>query len=66
MKPLEVARINLKEFSNVKFHNSSVDEIPVPDNSLDFAYSLGVLHHVPDTKDAIKSIYKKLKPGALK
>ena len=27
--------------------------IPVKNNSLDFAYSLGVLHHVSNTKNAI-------------
>jgi SAM-dependent methyltransferase len=31
---------------------------------LDFAYSLGVLHHVPDTAAALRSIGRKLKPGA--
>ena len=31
---------------------------------MDFAYSLGVLHHVPDTALAIKSLAKLLKPGA--
>lgn len=32
--------------------------------SLDFAFSLGVLHHVPDTQQAICSIAEKLKPSA--
>ena len=32
--------------------------------SLDFAFSLGVLHHVPDTGAAIRAIADKLKPGA--
>ena len=34
------------------------------DDALDFAYSLGVLHHVPDTAQAIRDIGAKLKPGA--
>jgi SAM-dependent methyltransferase len=34
------------------------------DASLDFAYSLGVLHHMPDTQGAIRAIARKLKPGA--
>lgn len=37
---------------------------PLPDGSLDFAFSLGVLHHVPDTRAAISEISTKLKPGA--
>ena len=61
---LAVARQNLANVGNVKFHHASVSSIPLPDESLDFAYSLGVLHHLPDTFDAIKHIATKLKPGA--
>ena len=31
---------------------------------MDFGYSLGVLHHVPDTANAIASCARLLKPGA--
>lgn len=61
---LDVARANLAAQGNVTFHFASVGEIPLADNSLDFAYSLGVLHHVPDTVGAIRHIRSKLKPGA--
>jgi SAM-dependent methyltransferase len=61
---LAVARQNLASIPNTSFHLASVDNIPVPDNSLDFAFSLGVLHHVPDTQQAIRSIAAKLKIGA--
>ncbi len=61
---IEVARRNLAGESNVRFHRAAVDALPFADGSLDFAYSLGVLHHVPDTAAAIASIARKLKPGA--
>jgi ubiquinone/menaquinone biosynthesis C-methylase UbiE len=61
---LGVARQNLSFADNVSFHANSVAEIPLPPDSLDFAYSLGVLHHVPDTQAAIEAIAGKLKPGA--
>ena len=61
---LDVARHNLSGIDNVKFAQASVDDLPFPDNSLDFAYSLGVLHHVPNTAAAIRSIAAKLKPQA--
>lgn len=61
---LSVARQNLADAANVSFHLASVDNIPVDDNSLDFAFSLGVLHHVPDTSAAIRAIAAKLKVGA--
>lgn len=61
---LAVAKENLASASNVRFHLASVSDIPLADGSLDFAYSLGVLHHVPDTARAIGDIAKKLKTGA--
>ena len=61
---LGVAKLNLSNFLNTSFHESSVDSLPFAESSLDFVYSLGVLHHVPDTAAAIKSIARVLKPGA--
>jgi ubiquinone/menaquinone biosynthesis C-methylase UbiE len=61
---LEVAKANLAGQANVAFHYASVSDIPLADRSLDFAYSLGVLHHVPDTAGAIRHICSKLKPDA--
>jgi ubiquinone/menaquinone biosynthesis C-methylase UbiE len=63
-KALNIARRNLGCFSNVEYHVASADSIPLPDSSLDFAYSLGVLMCVPDTGGAVKAIAKKLKRGA--
>ena len=61
---LSVAKNNLVALTNTTFHNFSVDELPFEKDGLDFAYALGVLHHVPDTQKAIKSIASILKPGA--
>ena len=61
---LEVARRNLAALSNVQVIEASVDSLPVEDASQDFIYSLGVLHHVPDTTAAVRSVAAKLKPGA--
>ena len=61
---LAVAKHNLAKADNVTFHLASVGRIPLQDGSLDFAFSLGVLHHVPDTAAAIRAIATKLKPGA--
>lgn len=61
---LATARDNLAAATNVTFHFASVSDIPLPDDSLDFAYSLGVLHHVPDTVSALRHIRSKLKPNA--
>jgi len=61
---LEVAQRNLAAQSNCRFHEASVDAIPLPPRSLDFCYSVGVLHHVPDTLAGIAACVRLLKPGA--
>lgn len=61
---LEVAKASLPLSANVSFHLASVDDSPLPPNSQDFGYSLGVLHHVPDTAGAIRACVAMLKPGA--
>ena len=61
---LEIAKRNLAKNHNCEFHSASVDCIPIADGSMDFGYSLGVLHHVPDTQAAIAKCVSKLKSGA--
>ncbi len=61
---LDVAKRNLAQLENCKFHHASVDAIRLEDNTVDFGYSLGVLHHVPNTLEGIKACVAKLKPGA--
>ena len=61
---LDVAKATLNGVDNVSFYQASVDDRPLPPNSQDFGYSLGVLHHVPDTAGAIRSCVAMLKPGA--
>lgn len=61
---LAVARTNLSRDGNVEFHLADVGTMPLQPRSLDFAYSLGVLHHVPDTAAAIRACVTLLKPGA--
>jgi SAM-dependent methyltransferase len=61
---LAVAKQNLKSTQNVSFYLNGVGNIPLSPRSLDFAFSLGVLHHVPDPQAAIQAIADKLKPNA--
>ncbi|MDO8732883.1 MAG: class I SAM-dependent methyltransferase [Actinomycetota bacterium] len=60
----KVAEQNLAHLHNCTVVVASVDSLPVAAGSMDFAYSLGVLHHVPDTQAAIRSCAETLKPGA--
>jgi len=61
---IKVARNNLQHLANCSFHQATVADMPFPDNSMDFGYSLGVLHHIPNTQQGINDCVRKLKQGA--
>ncbi len=61
---LKVAKRRLAEMPSARFHLAGVDAIPLRDDSQDFGYSLGVLHHIPDTEAAMLACVRKLKLGA--
>ena len=62
LEALEVAKRNVPA-PNVSFVECSPETLPFPDGHFDFIFSLGVLHHLPDTEAAIKSLACKLDPG---
>lgn len=53
----------LKDVKNIRITQAGVDTIPFADGSFDMVMSIGVLHHVPNTADAIKQCAKKVKQG---
>jgi SAM-dependent methyltransferase len=53
----------LKKHSNVRVSRAAIDGLPFTDNSFDLVYSLGVLHHIPDTCGAMEKCVAKVKPG---
>ncbi len=61
---LAVSKRNLEQFSNVEFHQASAGDLPFESRSMDFGYSLGVLHHLPDTHAALAECARVLKPQA--
>lgn len=61
---LAVAQRKLAHLPNVNFVNASVSDQALPPESQDFGYSLGVLHHVPETTSALRDCVRLLKPGA--
>ena len=63
-KALSVAQRNLSNFNNCFFECKSINEFSVLDESMDFGYCLGVLHHLPNTLSALSHCVSKLKKGA--
>ena len=61
---LAVAKRNLSGNDNCEFALAGADNIPLENDSCDFGYSLGVLHHIPDTEAGMRNCVAKLKPGA--
>jgi len=61
---LDVARETLAGQTNVEFRREDLSSLGLTDGSCDFGYCLGVLHHIPDTEDALATCVAKLKPGA--
>src|SRR5215510_12259383 len=61
---IAVARRSLDGMANVSFHHVPLEAMPMPDASMDFGYSLGVLHHLPDPAAGLTDCVRKLRPGA--
>jgi SAM-dependent methyltransferase len=61
---LGVARRNLEGIANVRFYHAPASAAPLAPGTQDFGYSLGVLHHIPDTAAALAACVALLKPGA--
>lgn len=53
----------LEGVENVRITKASVETIPFDDETFDFAMSIGVLHHIPDTQKAMQDCVKKVKKG---
>jgi SAM-dependent methyltransferase len=61
---LRVAQASAAGLGNLSFHEAPLDAMPLPDAGMDFGYSLGVLHHLPDPAAGLAACVAKLKPGA--
>jgi ubiquinone/menaquinone biosynthesis C-methylase UbiE len=60
---VEAAARNLGHHSNVSFYQADIMNLPFADGSFDVVYSIGVLHHTPDTKQAFLRLSRLVKPG---
>ncbi len=60
---IEVAHENLGHLPNCHFVQGNLMHPPFRARAFDFIYSIGVLHHTPDTHAAFKGLLPLLKPG---
>jgi ubiquinone/menaquinone biosynthesis C-methylase UbiE/uncharacterized protein YbaR (Trm112 family) len=60
---IEVAQENLGHLPNCHFIQADLFALPFPGNCFDNFYSIGVLHHTPDTRRAFIQLVRTLKPS---
>ena len=53
----------LRDIDNVRLTKASINTLPFEDETFDFAMCVGVLHHIPNTQQAMIDCVKKVKRG---
>jgi Methyltransferase domain len=59
----ETAKENFAGYDRCQSVQADLFKTPFPDESFDFVIADGVLHHTPSTFEAVKALYRKVKPG---
>jgi ubiquinone/menaquinone biosynthesis C-methylase UbiE len=62
-RAVDAAAANLRRFSLASFYQSDIMNLPFVDGTFDLVYSIGVLHHTPDTRRAFLALTRLVKPG---
>jgi SAM-dependent methyltransferase len=61
---VEAARENFRDRPNVWVAQADIGKLPFRPGSFEAIYSIGVLHHTPDTRQYFMKLVPLLKPGA--
>jgi SAM-dependent methyltransferase len=62
-RAIDQAARNVADRGNVDCVQADLLALPLADDSFDFVYSLGVLHHLADTERALAGLVRKVRPG---
>jgi SAM-dependent methyltransferase len=60
---VEIARRNTEATGRVLCVQGDVRHLPLRDGAVDWGYTLGVIHHIPETGEALARIARAIKPG---
>jgi len=60
---IDVAHKNTASTGRVRTIQADLYNLPFPEESFDFVYSIGVIHHLPDPEGAFRNLLRYLKPG---
>lgn len=60
---IEVAHRNTADLPSVLPVQADLYDLPFSENTFDLAYSLGVLHHLPDPDAALRELFRVVRPG---
>ncbi len=66
-KMIEIAqgKANALDINNITFEQSSIDELKLPDESMDAVLGLSILHLLENKDEMITKVYQILKPGGV-
>jgi len=64
-RAVDAAYDNVGELENVTIIQADLFKLPFKDEQFDVLYSLGVLHHTPNTQEAFSAVSKKVKKGGV-
>lgn len=62
-RAVQKAKTTCQDLPNVKIFQADVFKLPFAPAQFDYVYSIGVLHHTPNTKKALQSLAQMVKPG---
>ena len=62
---VRAARRNLARYEGARVLQADLFRLPFHGESFDIVYSIGVLHHTPSTRDALRAIAPLVRPGGI-
>lgn len=62
-RAIDQAARNVADRPNVSCVQADLTKLPFRDGAFDFVYSMGVVHHLANTEEAVGLLARKLKPG---